>query len=142
MKRYTVDLIINTSHSVDDIGYQSSNAYKISDSEKQCEKIVLSIDEENDFPEKEIKKHFEKEAQIASLAVAKNERNPTDGCPYFTVNWESLNVERISNSITNHGNGIMSSEENIEISEYFSMKATRTIQMDEIKKYLNNSKKL
>lgn len=137
MKRYTIDLILNTSHSVDSFDYHSSTVYKILDKEEQCKKIVLSIDERNGLPEEGIKRRFEKEAQIASLAVAKNERNPTDGCPYFTLNWASLNIERIPNIITDRDNGMMF-EDSLEISDEFSMNIIRYIQMAEINNYLNN----
>jgi hypothetical protein len=138
MKRYTVDLIINTSHFIDDIDYHSSNAYKIIDNDEENEKIVSSIDVENVFPEKEIKKYFEQEAQVASLAVAKNEKNSIDGCPYFTVNWTSLNIKTIPNVATNHKKKLMFVEDSLSMREYFSMKSTRTIQLEEVKKYLDN----
>jgi hypothetical protein len=138
MKRYTIDLIINTSHFIDDIGYYSSNAYKILDNEEEYGKIVSSIDVENGFSEEEIKKYFEKEAQVASLAAAKNEKNPIDGCPYFTVNWTSLNIKTIPNVITNHKKKLMFVEDGLSVREYFSIKSTRTIQLEEVNKYLDN----
>lgn len=140
MKRYTIDLIINTSHSIDDIDYHSSNAYKILDNQEEYGKIILSIDLENEFSEKEIKKYFEKKAQVASLAAAKNEKNPTDGCPYFTVNWASLNIETIPNVITSHEETVMFVEDGLTIREYFSMKSTRIIQLTEVNKFLDNIK--
>ncbi|GHU25871.1 hypothetical protein FACS1894172_14780 [Spirochaetia bacterium] len=137
MKKYTVDLLINSSHSINEVDFHGGNMYKISDNEIEYDKFISSMTFRNECPETEIQKIFEKVAQIASLAVSKDERNQAYGCPYFTVNWASANVEQVQDIIPNNDD-ILYFEDHLSIREYVNMTSTRVIPVSEINEYINN----
>lgn len=112
MKKVTVDLDIAVSHQISTPGFSGINEYSIVDGDQENGKIEWS----EKFPEStrahEFREHFERLARKASYAIAKKENNPQYGCPYFVVNWQSMKVEHLpetvveiqDNSLTIHDN--------------------------------------
>jgi hypothetical protein len=88
----------------------------------------------DNYPKNKIKDYFEHEAQIASLALAKDECNQASGCLYFTIDWNSLQTEYVKNGQYQDNDLIF--EENIHIREFIDMVAIRNIEKTEIDRFL------
>ena len=118
MESCTVRFILNSSHDTNEIGYYSCSEYKIIDKDNTFGEYVTEISISNG---KILKDEIEKVGKIASIALAKNERNPSDACPFFSIDWKSIKIE---------------SEKN-RIKDFFTMKITRNIELKEIQNFIN-----
>jgi len=133
MKNCTVDMVVNTSHEIDTIGYHCGNKYQIIDDDKAVTLYKSNITFSDDAPEECINFEFEKEARIASLAMSLNEQNPTEGCPYLTINWESLKIELIADKPQG-----MNFSDKVNMRESFGMVVTRNIKLSKIKELIKH----
>jgi len=139
MKKYTVDIIINVSHSISEIDSHTSNHYQIINENVPCKKYSLTEIYQDDTPEKTIEVEFIQKAQIASVAMSKNERNPTDGCPYLVIDWKSLITEQIvetNDSNDNKDNNFLFNDY-MPMREYFKMGIIRSININELIEFID-----
>ena len=97
MKNCMVDFLIKASHDTNEIGFYSCCEYQIIDKGVKCKKYISEILIPDDASDEIIKSEFEKIAKIGSIALAKNERNPSDACPFFSIDWKTLKIKQIEN---------------------------------------------
>jgi hypothetical protein len=138
MKKCTVDMIVNVSHDIDEFGFRSGNRYQIIDNDTVYTKYNSNISFTDNIPEELINIEFEKEAQIASLAMSRNEKNPAYGCPFLTVDWKSFKIESIAATTDSYAEKGIIFKDHINISEYLDMKLTRRIELNEIRGLINH----
>jgi hypothetical protein len=129
MKKCTVEFILNSSHDVDTIGFYSCSEYKILDKEEIHHKYISEILISDDISDEVLKEKFEKEAKIASVALAKNERNPSDSCPYFRIDWKTVKIKSNKPDIE--------FLDDIQINDHLAIKIIRNIELKEIQELLD-----
>ena len=96
MENCIVKFILNSSHDTNEIGCYSCSEYKIIDKDDSFGEYIAEITIPNG---KILKDEIEKAGKIASIALAKNERNPSDACPFFSIDWKSIEIESEKNKI-------------------------------------------
>lgn len=134
MKKVTVDLDIAVSHQISTPGFSGINEYSIVDGDHEYGKIVYSKDFPESTSDDEFREHFERLARKASYAIAKKENNPHYGCPYFVVNWQSMTVAHIPETIVEIQDNSVSVHEQLPIRDFVGLTGKTKVKLDDIKR--------
>jgi hypothetical protein len=117
------------------------NQWKIVDNGNENTTYLVSKTFENNYPKGKIQEYFEHEAQIATLALIKNERNQFSGCPFFEIDWKNMKTGYILDKNYKNTDENMIFEDHLHIREFFEMAIIRNIPANEIEFFLKNRDK-
>jgi len=140
MKKHIVEFIINSSHETDKIGYNSRSEYKIIDEGVVKSQYISELIVDSDVSDDVIRNEFELEAKVASVGLAKNEKNQSNSCPFFTIDWKTYKEEPVKNMDKEHETQNLLLSDFIQIKDYLSIKLTRNIELKDIHEFIHCKK--